>query len=183
MPTMRINVTGEHSQGAHSTSGARLYVMGDRTWAKTVLQMVASLMLESDFDVGVLTVTLPDRIEHPWGLGIGQTDPRGVIGVQEAYRSKDMLEQAAKRCEIWPLNSLAQTTMATLIFEWVAEELQLEWDRHLSGVLEGALGVSQEPLPSSSMAKPCKRCPRSSHRSKCPQRQRPVGMKRTNSQS
>ena len=65
MPAMRLSVTDKHSQGAQSTSGARLYVSGDRTWAKSVLQMVASLMLESDFDVGVFTVTLPDGTEHP----------------------------------------------------------------------------------------------------------------------
>jgi hypothetical protein len=68
-----VGVTDEGSTGVDSrpsSSGARLYVMGQPQWKEFVLERVAALMLETDFDKGYLNVTLalggPTR---PWGNG------------------------------------------------------------------------------------------------------------------
>ena len=75
---MEIGVTDEGTQGAtetrRSSSGARLYCMGKPEFTTPILLMVAQLMLESDFDVGVLAVRLKDGTVRNWGVGGGRRD-------------------------------------------------------------------------------------------------------------
>ena len=68
---MEVGVTDEGSEFP-STSGARLYVSGDPEWNRRLLGMVASLLLETDFDMGVFTLCLPDGSKHPWAWALAR---------------------------------------------------------------------------------------------------------------
>lgn len=70
--------------------------MGSPDWKENVLQLVPSLMLVLDFDLGVMAVTLKDGRIKSWGVGRRATQPRFELHL-EAYDTGDMPMQAGRR--------------------------------------------------------------------------------------